>query len=166
MSELFSMIIGLAVLLLIGLVWVFDHLRKQHHELKKLQEEILHHAEQRRDTIPYLLESYRSVLGTLPTVAGELITMRAEAREARGFHGVWQKEEELESLLETLWEETTVKKELGSDIGWLEARTDIEKETDTINTKEEHYLRGKVRLDNRLQKFPFVVYRKRFKIKA
>lgn len=166
MSELFSIGLGLSLLLLLGLVWVFDHLRKQHHELEKLQGEILHHAEQRRDTIPYLVESYRGVLGMLPTVAGELITMRAEAREARGFHGVWQKEEELESLLETLWEEAMPKKELASDIGWLEARTDIEKETDTINTKEEHYLRGKVRLDNKLQKFPFIVYRKRFKIKA
>jgi hypothetical protein len=165
MSEFFSIGFGLLLLLLIGLVWMFDHLRKQRHELEKLQGEILHHAEQRRDTLPYLLESYRGVLGTLPTVAGELIAVRAEAREARGFHGVWQKEEELESLLETLWEETMVKKELTSDIGWLEARTDIEKETDTINGKEEHYLRGKVHLNNKLQKFPFVLLNKRLKVK-
>lgn len=158
-TNLWTLAGGVAVLVLAGFAWTYEYLRRERRQLKDLEKEIFQHWERRRDTIPYAIESYRGVVAAASFSFESLIQKRAEAREARGFHRTWQKEEELEAMLEEWLEQAKGQPALGADIGWLEALSDIQQENEAINRKEGDYLKKKVVFENRLQKFPFMVFK-------
>lgn len=160
---LLSMGIGVGIVGIAGLAWAWDHLYRLKTHKEVLQSQVLAHAEQRRDTLPYLLESQ---WGVHPRTEAEnaVVHKRAEARDAKDFNAIWKCEEELEALLEELWTKTQGDAALKKDLGWMEAKTDILQETEALNDLEEKYLRAKLALEVKLQKFPFMVFRKQFKI--
>lgn len=150
---------GVVVLLLVGLAWVADHVRRQIKQLREIEKAVSTQLEYRRDTLPYLIESYRTVVEHPSDRIQAIIAKRAEAREAREFLNQWEKEEELEALLNGLFEETQENQALASDIGWLEARTEIQKAWSEINEKEEHYTSLQHHLQQKLKKFPFILFK-------
>lgn len=81
----------------------------------------------RRDVIPYLIESYRAVVEKESPVVQNLIQARASARKAHTSLERKEAEQTIEKVLATFFEEEKEHPALARDLGWLEARTELQK---------------------------------------
>lgn len=157
--RLIAVIVGGIVLLGVALFWVRSRLKHQVKNLKKIEKELSEVLEDRRDVIPYLIESYREVVNQPADQIQAVIEKRAETRDAREFKTMWNKEQELEALLEGLFNQTRSNQALEGDIGWLEARTEIQKTWEEVNEKETHYQKLTQSLQAQSKRFPYSIFR-------
>jgi len=157
-SDLAIIIVGAAVILMALFVWFWNHTVRQVHGLKALEKELAKIWEDRRDIIPFLVESYRGVVQSPSGVVQEIIDKRAEARNAKKFATLWRKEQELEDLLFKLFSEGRKNDTLKKDIGWLEARTEIESMNDPIEKNERRYEELQKYLRGKSQQPPYMIF--------
>lgn len=80
-----------------------------------------------RDVIPYLIESYRAVVDKTSPIVATLIHARASARNAATSIDRKKAEKALKKVLADFFEEEKTHPALARDLGWLEARTELQK---------------------------------------
>ncbi|MFA6436238.1 MAG: hypothetical protein WCW30_03845 [Candidatus Gracilibacteria bacterium] len=159
MPKLLLILIALAILIILGLAWVLDHLLVQAKKVRIVEEELVAKMAHRRDIVPYLIESYRGVEKTPSLMIEKIIGKREGARQAKGFHAVWDKEQDLEEALVELFDSVKPGTSVAQDIGWLESRTDIENEWKTLDELEKHLRENTKLLQSRLRRFPFMIFK-------
>ena len=159
MPQLLILLIALVILIVLGFAWVLDHLLVQAKKIRIVEEELVAKMAHRRDIIPYLIESYRGVEKTPSTAIEKVIEKREAARNAKGFHAVWEKEQDLEEALVELFDGVKAETPVAKDIGWLESRTDIENEWEALDKLEKHLRENTKLLHTRLRQFPFAVFK-------
>ena len=128
---------GVVLVVALGLGWQWQKRRASHQSGNQNQQELVELWEDRRDLIPYLLESFRAT-GSDETVQS-LIDLRAQARNAKTFEDTFHEEGNLEQVLTAFLEKYTKDETLNKDLGWLEARTEIQKLTEQIKEKRRAY---------------------------
>ena len=150
-SDLLTLIVGLGALLVLGVLWSFHYVSRQIKILRQVEQELTTLFEDRRDILPYLLESYRTIVPSISGRFQEIIDQRATARNSQEFRSLWLAEEKLERIVGQFLNENNVDSSLGKDIGWLEAKRDVEKLDEAIEGKKANrqvlhdYLEGKRR---------------------
>jgi hypothetical protein len=132
-SDLTILIGGLVLLLLLGLGWMRHYLLQKMQALTTVESDLMALFEDRRDVLPFLLESYRAVEPKVKPVFKQIVTQRAEARNSKEFQMIWQKEQKLEELVGKLFVALDGHTTLEKDIGWLEAKHDIQKKGEQIH---------------------------------
>lgn len=136
MTKLILLIIGLFILGFIWLLWARHRLLLQLQEIQARHGLILADMAQRRDVVPYLLESTRHE-EVLSTAWHTLLTERAV------FHApsTWAQEEAFEQKINTFLQIAQV-----TTLSFLEAKKDIEELSARIQT-------GKTKLGAEMQAF-------------
>lgn len=126
-SDLIILLVGMGVLIALSVLWVWHYLFRKMNELDALETNLLIQFEERRDVLPYLLESYRSLEPKCSSFFKKIVTQRAEARNSKAFASIREKERLMDAYLNEFFKETQGNVLLEKDIGWLEARTELQK---------------------------------------
>ncbi len=159
MNEFFIIFAGILILFLIGVAWIWNHLMRQVRELAAMQEELVTVFDHRRDSIPYLIESYRAIESSPSKTVQSIIGQRANTSAIREFKELWEKEKALEAMLEKLFNEARDSAGLQKDIGWLEAENEVREDTEAITEHAGHYETLRTYIDQKTQKFPYAVFK-------
>lgn len=160
MENLLIILIGLAFLTIIGISWVWSHLIQQVKELRSIENDLSKVFDHRRDAIPYLIESFRVTTKQSPVALATVIQARAETRDSKEFKVLWEKEQALEKSLENLFNEAREHQGLQKDIGWLEAKTEIQEASEEVGEHESRYNDLRAYIEKKLQKFPYAIFKK------
>jgi hypothetical protein len=165
MTDLLIIIIGTLVLLGLGTSWVWNSLVRQLKELKKVEDELDEVLSHRQDTIPYLIESYRGVVPQGNPYLNDLIVQRDQIRSTRDFSERLKQEEILTAQLNELFEKTAQNQILQRDIGWLEARTEIQKIVEEVGARKNRYHDLHIYIQDKLGQFPYLLFKKQLEQK-
>lgn len=133
-SDLIILLVGVGVLIALSVLWVWHYLFRKINELDALETSLLIQFEERRDILPYLLESYRSLEPKCSPFFEKIVTQRGEVRNSKAFASIREKERLMDAYLNEFFKETKGNVFLEKDIGWLEARTELQKNGSTIGT--------------------------------
>ena len=128
-------------------------------ELRALEKELAVVLEDRRDTIPYLIESYRGVVKEDPKNLKLIVARRADSRNSKEFKVMWEMEQALEEELEKLFKATGTHQGLQKDMGWLEAHTEIQKYSKIVADHEGRYNDLLAFLEGKTKKFPYLIFK-------
>lgn len=160
MTDLIIVLVGSLIILSLGTSWVWNNLVRQLKELSYLKDELDEGFAHRRDTIPYLVESYRGVVLQNNPAILDLIQERARIYELKSFGDRLKEEEILTASLNNLFEKTRQNGSLQHDIGWLEARTEIQKIAEEVVVRQQRYSDLHLYISNKIQEFPYVLFKK------
>ena len=163
MTDFIIILVGTIILFGLGVFWVWNNLVHQIKKLKQLQTKLNEILTHRLDTIPYLVESYRLVENQANRALDQLIIQRTVTREEKKFEERFKKEKALGAQLNDFFEATKQNGRLQKDIGWLEARTEIQKIGETI---EEHFINYRdlrLYVTDKMQTFPYVIFQRLLK---
>ncbi|MBT5015967.1 hypothetical protein HN748_02250 [Candidatus Peregrinibacteria bacterium] len=159
MTDLLIIFVGIIVLLTLGTSWVWNNLVRQVKEFKNLQNDLRETLAHRQDTIPYLVESYRNVEAQANNQLDQVVLQRAVVREERDFEESFRKERALTEQLQDLFEGTRNNARLQKDIGWLEARTEIQKIGEAVTEHTQKYKDLRLYISDKLTTFPYVIFK-------
>ena len=139
-SNLVIVLIGTGILLGLCVLWVWHYLFQKERRREAVEHALIRQFEERRDLLPYLLESYRSLEPKVSPYFGKIVAQRAETRNATGFTSIHAKEQLLGAYLEEFLKETQGHVDLKKDIGWLEVRRDLQKMEENLkNSLKQHH---------------------------
>lgn len=160
MTDVTIILVGSLIILSLGTSWVWNNLVRQVKELSHLKNELDEAFARRRDTIPYLIESYRGVISQNNPTISELIKERAHIYELKSFGDRLKEEEVLTASLNGFFEKTRQNSALQHDIGWLEARTEIQKVAKEVFDRQQRYNDLHLYISNKIEEFPYVLFKK------
>lgn len=145
MSNVILIIIAVLVLAFIWLIWLRRGLINILRDLQQKQIVLQHDLKKRRDTVPYLLESFRSEQE--PNAA-----WREILEQRKTFHGPssMQQEWEFEKTLLHFVRDTNL-----SNINFLEAKKDVIDLTTLIEREKQEMEQAATRYNERKKQFPY-----------
>lgn len=153
--------VGVVAVVVLALTAVWYGLFVKVKTLKTRQSTLQNHFRARHDLIPLLVESYGAASSAqgVSKVVERLVEERKKARLAKGIKDVLKREEELEVGLKQLVKEGQKIESLKKDIGWLEARTELQKITEGMGEALEEYERARGALAAQSLRFPARLFR-------
>ncbi len=159
MTDLLIILAGAIVLLALGTSWVWHNLVRQFKELLHLESELKEVLSHRQDTIPYLIESYQNAVTQPNPHITEIISQRAIVRESKSFDERFKQEKVLNEMLDKFFEKTMQNQLLQRDIGWLEARTEIQGIAENVVTHQKRYQDLRIYISDKLEQFPYMIFK-------
>lgn len=130
MLPLQTILIGLGLLLMLGLVTIWHGLWVKVKALRAAEQVAMKGFHIRHDLIPLLVERYEATChGARSVAVKKLVAERGEVRLERNMKKRLKREEALEASLKQLVKEGKKAEALEKDVGWLEARTELQKIT-------------------------------------
>lgn len=151
--------VGLGVIALLTLATVWYGLMVKVKALRAAQRMADNGFRMRHDWIPLLVERVQAAGPPQGGVVEKLIAQRSEARLERDIKAAFKKEERLEAALKQVMKEGQKVEALGKDLGWLEARTELQKTTEAIGEALEQVERARGVLAAELLRFPARLFR-------
>lgn len=154
---LIIVILGIALVLLLGMGGVWYGLFIKVKALRVQRSLVEKHFAERNDLLPLLVEAYRR--GGDAKTLERLITHRQAARLTKSFAERLKHEQAIEETLKNFIKEARNIEDLKKDLIWLEARTELQKTTKVIGEALEHYERARGALAAQSLRFPARLFR-------
>ncbi len=151
--------VGLGVVALLALAAVWYGLVVKVNALRAAERVVQEGFRTRHDLIPLLVETEGAGGAPQSKIVERLVVQRSEARLARTMQMALEKEEALEASLKQVIKEGQKIEALKKNLGWLEARTELQKTTKVIEEALEHYERARGVLATELLRFPARIFR-------